>query len=144
MGSVREVVNKYRSIPYRFPKFITIIMSSYRKPVRVTPLELCQQRVHSNSTLEYHTCLCSFDYRAHHHKKYQKNKFRHCQEASEMRRIHNFELYIIVAAIIGVSLILAIAAFCSCKWYAQTKKNPCMCFGFFCCCKKKKKKKKKK
>merc|ERR1739842_288355 len=90
MGSVREVVNKYRSIPYRFPKFITIIMSSYRKPVRVTPLELCQQRVHSNSTLEYHTCLCSFDYRAHHHKKYQKNKFRHCQEASEMRRIHNF------------------------------------------------------
>ncbi|CAL4170621.1 unnamed protein product [Meganyctiphanes norvegica] len=58
-----------------------------------------------------------------------------------MRTIHNFELYIIIAAVVGVSLILAIAAFCSCKWYLQTKSNPCVCFPFFCCCRKKRKKK---
>ncbi|XP_064115652.1 nascent polypeptide-associated complex subunit alpha, muscle-specific form-like isoform X1 [Macrobrachium nipponense] len=118
-------------------------MSRWRVRVPVTtqrkdPLEICGSK-HNNTTLDYHECLCRFDYRGQRHNK-QPLKFKHCLLADEMRRIDNFQMYVIIAAVVGVVLIFGIAAFCSCKWYLQTNKNPCGC----CVpnCKKKTKKKK--
>ncbi|XP_068244162.1 uncharacterized protein [Palaemon carinicauda] len=109
-------------------------MSRWRKD----PLEICGSK-HNNTTLDYHECLCRFDYRGQRHSQ-QPLKFKHCLLADEMRRIDNFQMYVVIAAVVGVVLIFGIAAFCSCKWYMQTNKNPCGC----CLpnCKKKKKKKK--
>lgn len=53
-----------------------------------------------------------------------------------MRRLDNFEMYVIIAVVVGVVLIFTVAAFCSCKWYFHTNDNPCGC------CRKKKRKKK--
>ncbi|XP_069181510.1 uncharacterized protein [Procambarus clarkii] len=112
-------------------------MSRWRKD----PLEVCGGK-HINATLEFHECVCKFDYRNQrnfHH--FQAQKFKHCLLADEMRRIDNFELYVIIAVVIGVVIIFGIAAFCSCKWYLQTNDNPCGCLSCICCKKKKKKKK---
>ncbi|KAK7065422.1 hypothetical protein SK128_018590 [Halocaridina rubra] len=107
-------------------------MSRWRKD----PLEVCGGQ-HTNGTLAYHECLCRFDYR--NQRSSQALKFKHCLLADEMRRIDNFELYVIIAVVVGVILIFGMAAFCSCKWYLHTKSNP---FGCFSCCKKTRKKKK--
>ncbi|KAK8732347.1 hypothetical protein OTU49_007041 [Cherax quadricarinatus] len=113
-------------------------MSRWRKD----PLEVCGGK-HANATLEYHECVCKFDYRPQAKFHYiQAQKFKHCLLADEMRRIDNFQLYVIIAVVVGVVLIFGVAAFCSCKWYLQTNDNPCGCFPC-CSCKKKKKKKKK-
>lgn len=101
-------------------------------------MEVCGVK-HTNATLEYHECVCQFDYRRQ--KNYrQALKFKHCLLADEMRRIDNFELYVIIAVVVGVVLIFGVAAFCSCKWYLKTNDNPCGCLSCFSCKKKKKKK----
>ncbi|KAK3859035.1 hypothetical protein Pcinc_034810 [Petrolisthes cinctipes] len=110
-------------------------MSKWRKD----PLLVCGDK-HNNATLEFHECVCEFDYR-NQRKSRQALKYKHCLLADEMRRIDNFQLYVVIAVVVGVVLIFTIAAFCSCKWYFQTNKNPCSCFSCFSCKKKKKKKK---
>lgn len=102
---------------------------------RPDPLKVCGEKF-TNATLGFHECVCQFDYR--HHKSYkQALKYKHCLLADEMRRIDNFELYVIIAVVVGAVLIFGVAAFCSCKWYFHTNSNPCGC------CRKKKKRKKK-
>ncbi|XP_063843868.1 uncharacterized protein LOC135090751 isoform X1 [Scylla paramamosain] len=106
---------------------------------RKDPLEVCGSK-HTNATLEFHECVCKFDYRRH--KNYQQTlKYKHCLLADEMRRIDNFELYVIIAVVVGVVLIFSVAAFCSCKWYLHTNSNPCGCCPCHSCKKKKRKKK---
>ncbi|KAG7159518.1 formin-like protein 20 [Homarus americanus] len=103
---------------------------------KVHPLEMCGGK-HTNGTLEYHECICNFDFKRQKHY-LQTLKYKHCLLADEMRKIENFELYVIIAVVVGVVLIFGVAAFCSCKWYFQTNDNPCGCLS---CGKKKKKKK---
>ncbi|XP_076041768.1 uncharacterized protein LOC143025656 isoform X2 [Oratosquilla oratoria] len=106
--------------------------------MNINPLEECGQR-HPNGTLEFHECMCEFDY-THQRSNVRALKFQHCQYAHDMRKINNFELYVVIAAVVGVVLILGIAALCSCKWYIQTKTNPCSCCFCSCCSKKRKRK----
>lgn len=99
-------------------------------------MEVCGAKF-TNATLGFHECVCHFDDYRPPKKRNHVLKYKHCLLADEMRRIDNFELYVIIAVVVGVVLIFGIAAFCSCKWYLQTNSNPCGC------CRRKKKRKKK-